>query len=267
MTLKLSTTSLPLSLQVLTFFISIFVFPVMSRTITCIPCWTGDDCVSKQCDECSQGEVCLNNSEYLFDECASTFAGPTCGNKITSTCDKARGAFCTNGGTCGSYIIDGQHYEGCHCDSDYFGAHCQYEAKIWVRGIPGEASVPMIDPKFYTKDIPYRSDTPIIYMFISAGLVCFFLAFCAVLIKYVATAEKLKELQVRVTQDLDSQHNKQNRPVVKKIIGLEEDNVLTKRDELTDGDEVTNRDGVTKEDEVTNKDDLTKEDESIKEMC
>jgi len=196
----------------------------MSQTKICEPCWTGDNCVSKLCDECIEGDVCLTDSDY-FNECPSTFAGPTCGNKITSWCNKATGAFCTNGGKCGSYIIDHLHYEGCHCDMEYFGAHCQYEAEIWVRGIPGEASVPQIGPKFYTKDI-YKPDVPIGYMFISAGLVCFFLAFCAVLLKYVTAAEKLKTLQVRVTKELDCNKMKDDsqsrRHLVHHIVGLEE---------------------------------------------
>lgn len=206
MTLKSSIPILPFSLSYT--FCVIFVIAFISPV-------TSQDCDGKTC--LNKSQCILNNqAEYICD-CPLLYYGPTCKDLVTSYCNEATGAFCINGGTCGSYIIDGCHYEGCHCDEEHIGAHCQYEKETWKGGLPGEAAVPQIDFNFYTKDISCKSDTiPIEFMFISAGLVCFFLTSLAALYKYVITAKKLKDLQVLVTRELDKNHPKTNtsRPIV-----------------------------------------------------
>jgi len=199
MTLKSSIPILPFSLSYLFYviFSITFISPVISQ-----------DCGGKIC--LNKSKCVLNQSEYIC-ECPPSYYGPTCKNMINSHCNEATEVFCTNGGTCGSYIIDGCHYEGCHCDEEYIGAHCQYKKGTWRNGIPGEAAVPQINSNFYTKaeNISCRSGVvPIGFMFISAGCICFFLAFWTTLYKYVKTAKKLKELQVLVTKELDRNHTK-----------------------------------------------------------
>ena len=112
--------------------------------------------------------------------------------------------FCINDGVCGSYLVNGCHYDGCHCVGEFYGAHCQYNEETWKLGILDEISFPSIDAKFYTRDIDCRrNDLSIGFMFICAGSICFFLLFFVTLIKYVKAAKKLNDLQVQVTKELD----------------------------------------------------------------
>lgn len=187
MTLKPFAPSLFLSRLFFLIFSTATISTVTSQV--CPLCYTGNNCDNYICDQCGDSAQCLNES------------------KCVSNRDKERGIFCINGGACGSYIVNGCHYDGCHCGENFYGAHCQYDEETWKLGILDETAVPLIDPKFYTKDITCRSyDPPIEFMFISAGFVCFFLLFFAILCKYLKTAKKLKHLQVQVTKELDLKH-------------------------------------------------------------
>jgi len=191
-------------------------------------------------ETCADGKLCLNNSKCVGDELVGftcdcyfayasvdlSFAGSRCEYRVTMYCNEAKGVFCTNGGTCGSYIIDGRQHEGCHCSDDYNGAHCQYSKKFGIEGISSKSAMSQIDSNFYTKDAPCGytnphtlSDAPIEFMLVTAGLLCFFLAFCVVLRLYTRASKKLKDLQVLVTKELDQKHKKQED--TRKIVCLE----------------------------------------------
>lgn len=221
MTLKSSTPLIPVSLRCL--FFAIFSSRYIPHVVSA--------------ETCGDGKLCLNNSKCVGDklvgytcDCSFTygsvdlsFAGSRCEYRVTMYCNEAKGVFCANGGTCGSYIIDGRQHEGCNCRQDYTGAHCQYSKSFWREGISGKAAMSQIGPNFYTKDVPCGytdhntlSDASIGSMLVTAGLICFFLAFCVVLRLYIRTSNKLKDLQVRVTKELDERHVEQeeNRNIV-----------------------------------------------------
>jgi len=131
---------------------------------------SGSDC-SIPFQQCKDGErKCFNNSvcakneknnpvtgdvvygcDCSFATGVSEYAGYECEHSATVRCQG--GHFCGNGGTCGSYIINGQHYIGCHCPSDFVGKHCQY-LKITLEGfLEGEAQIPEVADDFYAAPV------------------------------------------------------------------------------------------------------------------
>jgi len=139
----------------------------------CEPGWSGHRCQIpyENCKDsprkCFNDSKCVrssffkdNHGDYSYTcDCSiprsiTRFAGRECEYAFTEYCDEDKELFCTNGGTCGSYVIEGHHYVGCHCPSGHMGAHCQY-LKNWHKGgMPGQALVPEIGENFYTKTIP-----------------------------------------------------------------------------------------------------------------
>jgi len=139
-----------------------------------------DNSREEHIEHCKDGRrKCYNNSkcvrnrkidphygDYSYHcDCSSSltdtsFAGVECEYAATVYCDDAKNdEFCANGGRCGSYILAGHYYTGCHCPVGYSGAHCQYlTEKLAVEnnrgGASSEALVLDIDDNFYTKNIP-----------------------------------------------------------------------------------------------------------------
>jgi len=110
--------------------ISLFLWITIQQFVSC-----SNDHKSTQCDSFSD------------DDCPA--ATVICSNKE----DDDDNYFCANGGKCGSYIVGGWHYVGCHCPEGYTGAHCQYEGGMVSTT---EALVLDISNDFYTKDVPPR---------------------------------------------------------------------------------------------------------------
>eukprot|EP00555_Chaetoceros_dichaeta_P002927 CAMPEP_0198253054 /NCGR_PEP_ID=MMETSP1447-20131203/3517_1 /TAXON_ID=420782 /ORGANISM="Chaetoceros dichaeta, Strain CCMP1751" /LENGTH=208 /DNA_ID=CAMNT_0043938549 /DNA_START=234 /DNA_END=860 /DNA_ORIENTATION=- len=92
-----------------------------------------------------------------YAESISSFAGVECEHAATVYCEESKHHFCTNDGTCGSYILYGELHIGCHCPAEFMGAHCQYLKAEMRGGMPGEAAVPEIADNFYTAIIPETS--------------------------------------------------------------------------------------------------------------
>mmetsp|Transcript_12801 Transcript_12801/g.24024 ORF Transcript_12801/g.24024 Transcript_12801/m.24024 type:complete len:259 (+) Transcript_12801:119-895(+) len=121
----------------------------------CPPNLSGPDCTIPF-EDCEDGiRRCYNNSQCVrnnrkdsitgeygyrcdcsFAESVSKVAGHECEYSATEICksNSSGGAssstesshFCTNGGTCGTFVYRAQVHTGCHCPREYAGAHCQY---------------------------------------------------------------------------------------------------------------------------------------------
>lgn len=134
---------------------------------------TGSDC-SIPYESCPDGKrKCFNNSkcvrnnkidpvtnEYGYScDCSfaaeiSHFAGYECEHSSTQFCYAESGSeFCTNGGICGSYISKGSMHYGCHCPSDFAGAHCQYLKESLEGGLQGEALLHDVGDNFWTFEV------------------------------------------------------------------------------------------------------------------
>ena len=129
--------------------------------------YSGKDCTIKYELCLDNKRKCFNNSEcklmdspdpvsgysYTCDcsfmEGVSPTAGYECEHSATVMCPDNH--FCTNGGTCGNYVVRGHHYNGCHCLEDFAGAHCQFLKEDLMGGLEGEAAVPEIADDFYVK--------------------------------------------------------------------------------------------------------------------
>lgn len=138
----------------------------------CKPGWSGYDCAIPY-ESCKDGRTkCFNNSKCIrnmkidpgegdftygcdcsYAESVSSFAGVECEHAATVYCEESKHYFCTNDGTCGSYILYGELHVGCHCPVEFMGAHCQYLKAEMQGGMPGEAAVPEIADNFYTEII------------------------------------------------------------------------------------------------------------------
>jgi len=96
----------------------------------------------------------VNGYSYQCDcsyaESVTPTAGYECEHSATVTCPGDH--FCTNGGSCGNYVLHGHHYLGCHCLEEFEGAHCQYlKADPKGVGMEGEALVPELGSDFYVQ--------------------------------------------------------------------------------------------------------------------
>lgn len=129
--------------------------------------FSGQDC-SIRYELCLDGKrKCFNSSECKlmdkpdpisgysykcdcsFMEGVSPTAGYECEHSATVMCQGNH--FCTNGGTCGNYVVARHRFNGCHCLDDFAGAHCQYLKEEMNGGLEGEAVVPEIGDNFYVK--------------------------------------------------------------------------------------------------------------------
>jgi len=81
----------------------------------------------------------------------SSYAGHECEHSSTIICKKPFTGthFCTNGGECGSYFLNGSEHTGCSCPEDFEGAHCQYLIGTMDGKLLGETMLPKYGSNFY----------------------------------------------------------------------------------------------------------------------
>ena len=184
---------------------------------------TGSDC-SIPYEAClDERRKCFNNSkcvrnnkkdpvtnEYGYScDCSyaagiSHFAGYECEHSSTEFCQRASGSnFCTNGGVCGSYISRGQAHNGCHCPSDFAGAHCQYLKADLDGGLQGEALLHDVGNNFWTFEVKHREgkEASNLALVISAVAVAVLLGAA---VFYVKRVKKTKDTKIRGSAALEN---------------------------------------------------------------
>jgi len=151
---------------------------------------SGPDC-SIPFEQCKDGiRKCFNNSVCIKDkknnpitgdvmygcDCSfatgiSDYAGYECEHSATVRCQEGD-HFCGNGGACGSYVINHQHYVGCHCPPDFAGKHCQYLKITLNEFLEGEARIPEVADDFYAVPvITVKESTNVTTFFLVIGFV------------------------------------------------------------------------------------------------
>lgn len=113
---------------------------------------------NSQCKKGSKVDPVTKEPTYrcdcTFAETAeSKFAGQECEHSDTVLCKDAKqgqgSLFCTNGGSCMSFIYDAGTRWGCACPTEFVGAHCQYLEASVDEGLVGEGQFPDVHENFW----------------------------------------------------------------------------------------------------------------------
>ncbi len=113
---------------------------------------------NSQCKMSRKVNPSTNEHTYMCDcsyasSAGSKFAGRECEHSDTDICTEAKeghgSLFCTNGGSCMSFIYDGNTRWGCACPTEFVGAHCQYLSVDVQEGLVGEAVFPDVQQNFW----------------------------------------------------------------------------------------------------------------------
>jgi len=103
-----------------------------------------EKCADNGDRKCYNGSKCVRNNkkdsktgDYNFHcDCSvaygvSAFAGRECEHAATQVCEYSSSSlkkvsFCTNGGQCLEFVLQGEAHAGCDCPVEFVGSHCQY---------------------------------------------------------------------------------------------------------------------------------------------
>mmetsp|Transcript_19549 Transcript_19549/g.24639 ORF Transcript_19549/g.24639 Transcript_19549/m.24639 type:complete len:239 (+) Transcript_19549:102-818(+) len=114
---------------------------------------------NSKCKKSTKVDPVTEEIAYLCDcsfaaSAGSKFAGRECEHSDTEICKDAKegqgSTFCTNGGSCMSFIYDSNTRWGCACPSDFVGSHCQYLSVDVKKGLVGEARFDDVHENFWS---------------------------------------------------------------------------------------------------------------------
>lgn len=136
-------------------------------------CFNNSICVKNQKNDPVTGDV-VYGCDCSFATGISDYAGYECEHSATVRCQKDH--FCTNGGKCGSYLVNHQHYIGCHCPDDFAGKHCQYLKETMEGFLEGEVAIPEVADDFYAAPVIEVKESTIVTTLLSVAVVFLFVS-------------------------------------------------------------------------------------------